>query len=184
MNVQDLHAIYQLRIELSGIKPAIWRRLLVLNSTNLGEIHSYLQIVMGWRNSHMHQFLCDDVVYGVAEGMKNELNYRISQLLKKEGDSLSYEYDFGDGWQHELILERITAFNKEQELPFCVGGRRADPPEDIGGIPGYEMFLQTLANRDDPAHEDTLELEVEDFDPEYFDVNDVNDELRKYAKGG
>ena len=68
-------------------------------------------------------------------------------------------------------------------MPLCVGGKRADPPEDIGGIPGYEIFLHALANRDDSAHEELLEFVVEDFDPEYFDKNDVNDKLRKYAGG-
>jgi Plasmid pRiA4b ORF-3-like protein len=183
MNVQDLHSIYQLRIELRGIRPPIWRRLKVRNSTNLADLHIFLQIAMGWEDCHMHQFFCDGVAYGMSDEMQYEMDFRISQLLKKEGDSLLYEYDFGDGWQHELKLERISPFETDQVLPLCVGGKRGGPPEDIGGIPGYEMCLNALANRDDPANEELLEFVVEDFDPDYFDANDVNEDLRQYEKG-
>ncbi len=183
MKVHDLHYIYQLRIELRGIQPPVWRRLVVRNSANLGEIHAYLQIAMGWQDCHLHQFVCADVAYGKSEELKNEKDYRISQLLKSEGDSLLYEYDFGDGWQHEVKLERISPFNTKQEFPLCVGGKRAAPPEDIGGVPGYEMCLQALANRDDPENEDILKFVAEDFDPDYFDMDDVNDNLRRHRKG-
>ncbi len=180
MKVETLHSIYQIRIQLRGIKPGIWRRLLVRNSSSLAELHDVIQIAMGWQDCHIHQFVKDRVCYGLSEGMQNELDYRVSQLLKEKGDKLLYEYDFGDGWQHDVVLEKILPFKQGQTLPVCLAGERACPLEDIGGIPGYEMCLHALANSDDPTYEAYLEFTVEDFDADYFSVECVNEDLEAY----
>ena len=179
MNVETLHAIYQIKIQLRGIKPPIWRRLLIKNTTHLAELHLLIQIAMGWEHRHMHQFVHAGVRYGEAEGMRDSLDARINQFLKEPKDSLLYEYDFGDGWQHDVILEKRLPFEPEAVLPVCIGGKRACPPEDIGGIPGYEMCMAALANPDDPGNEEFLEFVVEDFLPESFSADGVNEEFRE-----
>jgi len=177
MNIQQLHSIYQLKVQLKGIKPPIWRRLLIRNSMSLAELHHVIQIAMGWEDAHIHQFVKEGSYYGLSEDMQYELDYRVSQLLRHEQDSLLYEYDFGDGWQHDVILEKILAFKPDQSLPICIAGNRACPPEDIGGIPGYAMCLQALADPDNPANEEYLEFVVEDFLPESFCLDVVNEDL-------
>jgi len=108
------------------------------------------------------------------DGMLDECNYRICNLLKKEKDFFLYDYDFGDGWRHEVILEKILPYDKEAELPHCVDGERQCPPEDVGGPPAYESFLEVMADKNHPDHEDMIDWIGGEFDPEYFNVDTVN----------
>ncbi len=141
---------------------------------------------MGWTNSHLHEFEHGRERYGVPDeefpsDINDEIDYRLEQVLQKEKDKLQYTYDFGDGWEHEVVLEKILPFESDTRLPVCLKGSRACPPEDVGGIPGYEMFLEIVADPAHPEHEEMLEWIVDDFDPEHFDLAQTNDLLREYC---
>ena len=186
MSAKPLRLIYQLKVTLQYSQPPIWRRLQVVSSDNLEDVHIALQIVMGWTDSHLHQFIKDRICYGIPDedfpsDMLDEIDYRLEQLLKEEKDRLIYEYDFGDGWTHEIVLEKILPFKTDISLPVCLEGSRACPPEDVGGVPGYEMFLQAIGDPSHPEHEDMLDWNDGGFDPEKFDLDKVNELLREYC---
>lgn len=185
MAVKQLRSIYQIKITLQDSKPPIWRRVLVLDSIKLDEFHQLIQIVMGWENYHLHQFRCHDTLYGMPNDdfddmgieLKDEAKYKLSQLLVAEKNAMTYEYDFGDGWEHKIVLEKILPFDGTVELPQCIKGKRACPPEDCGGIWGYESLLEIINDKKHPEHEDMLNWLGGDFDPEYFDLDEINQQL-------
>ena len=186
MTTRALRSIYQLKVSLLGSRPPIWRRLLVASTDNLEDVHIALQIVMGWANEHLHEFAKDGKRYGIPDedfpsDVRDEIDYRLDQVLKKEKDKLNYVYDFGDGWEHEVVLEKILPFETGTVLPVCLEGGRSCPPEDVGGIPGYEMFLEAISDPSHPEHEELLEWVGGDFDPEHFDLAMTNDLLREYC---
>ena len=114
---QNLRDLYQIKVTLNGVKPQIWRRLLISSATDLAELHEILQIAMGWTDSHLHQFVAGDETFGVPDpdfevGTRSEEGIRIGSLLKKEKEWITYEYDFGDGWEHKKCLRRY--FHIEQ----------------------------------------------------------------------
>jgi len=172
-------SICQLKVTLTGSKPPIWRRLLVPSTVRLSDVHDVLQIAMGWTNSHLHEFIAKGERYGASDPEMDyepgeESRVRLGQLLQKEKDSLDYEYDFGDGWRHKIVLEKILSFDKKTVLPKCVAGKRACPPEDCGGIWGYENLLKVIRDPSDPEYEETMEWLGENFDPDAFDIAEVN----------
>jgi len=178
-----LHKIYQIKITLKKIKPPVWRRLQVTNDTGLQKLHAIIQVAMGWSNSHLHQFIAGDTYYGEPDPdydddvMEDENGVTISQLVSGEGARFHYEYDFGDSWDHEILVEKILPMEKGTQYPVCIKGKRACPPEDIGGVWGYSDFLETIMNPKDPEYEDMLEWAGGDFDPEAFDIEEVNRRL-------
>lgn len=178
--------IYQIKVTLNDSKPPIWRRILVPDSISLHQLHTILQIVMGWTNSHLHQFIIDDVYYGDPEDdeygeMENEKRFRLNQFVERKGFKFIYEYDFGDSWEHTVHVEAILPVEKGRKYPVCLEGKRACPLEDIGGVWGYDDFLKAFADPKHPEHDDIVEELGEDFDPEYFDMEDVNLGLRQFA---
>ncbi len=184
---KSLRSIYQLKVTLKGIRPPIWRRLLVASTTSLEDIHDILQTVMGWTDSHLHEFAKGRERFGVPDedfpsDSHDEANYRLDQVLKKEKEKLIYTYDFGDGWEHEVVLEKILPFETDTVLPVCLKGSRACPPEDVGGRWGYAMFLDAISDPAHPEHKDMLEWisgdTDGDFDPEHFDLAEVNSLLQ------
>ena len=189
MSTKQLRSIYQIKVSLKDAKPPIWRRLLVPSNLTLGQFHRVLQISMGWMDSHLHQFISDGILYGMSGeeldfGMEieNENKFKLSQLLKKEKDSLLYEYDFGDGWEHKVTLEKILPYDNKTELPKCIKGKLACPPEDCGGIWGYYDLLETINNPENPEHEEMLEWLGGDFDPEALDLEEINKLLSEYCR--
>ena len=187
MTTKQSKSIYQIKISLIGVKPPIWRTVLVPDNLGLGAFHNVIQVAMGWTDSHLHQFIANRVFYGTPDDdfeleMEDETKYKLSQLLKKEKDSLIYEYDFGDSWEHKVLLEKILPDDGKTILPVCLKGKRACPPEDCGGIWGYEELLVTISDSKHPDHEDILEWLGGDFDPEEFDLEEINEDLAEYWK--
>ncbi len=182
MAIKQLPSIYQIKITLQGSKPPIWRRILISDAIKLDEFHEVIQIVMGWENYHLHQFRHGEIFYGVPNEdfddsgleLKDETKYKLSDLLKAEKSSVMYEYDFGDGWEHKIVLEKILPFDSTIQLPQCIKGKRACPPEDCGGIWGYESLLESLNDKKHLEHEDMLEWLGEEFDAEYFNLDEIN----------
>ena len=174
---------YQLKITLRHTHPPIWRRIEVPADIKLGKLHDVLQAVMGWYDSHLHAFRVGHTSYGVPQpefpgDFQNERNVRLGQLVGK-GNKLIYEYDFGDGWEHELLVEKVLPAEKGRRYPLCLAGKRACPPEDCGGPWGYERLLEVLRAPKHEEHEEMREWIGGDFDPEAFDLTAVNRELRR-----
>jgi SOS-response transcriptional repressor LexA len=179
-----LSQIYQVKVTLQDSHPPIWRRILVPDNVTLEDLHFILQVAMGWTNSHLHQFIAGDAYFGVPDPdygfeMRDERRVKLAQIVPGEGSKFRYEYDFGDGWLHTLLVEKILPPQPGQPVPACVKGKRACPPEDVGGIWGYYGFLEAIQNPDHPEHEDYLEWVGGEFDPEVFDLDEVNAALRR-----
>ncbi len=171
--------IYQVKITLRGIKPSIWRRIQLRSDTRLGKLHQIIQVVMGWTDSHLHQFIAGHIYYGIPDpeyGMevRSERVVPLSQVLSVPKAKFLYEYDFGDSWEHELLLEQIIAPDPATRYPMCLAGKRACPPEDCGGVWGYAELLEAIHDPDHPEHETMLEWIGGSFDPEAFDLQAVN----------
>ena len=178
---------YQIQIALRRSKPKIWRRILVPSDLLLSDFHKIIQTTMGWTNSHLHQFIKDQTFYTrkMADddfwGEMDNIDYtemKISDLLKKEKDKIIYEYDFGDGWEHDLILEKIDTNGENKNIPTCLTGKNNCPPEDCGGIWGYANMLEILKHPDHEEYEEYIEWLGEKFDPKYFDKNEINKMLK------
>ena len=187
MTTKQLKNIYQIKISLIGAKPPIWRTVLVPSNLKLAAFHDVIQVAMGWTDSHLHQFIANNVFYGIPDDdfeleMEDESKYKLSQLLKKEKESIIYEYDFGDSWEHKILLEKILPFDTKMALPVCIKGKRACPPEDCGGIWGYEELLKTISDPKHPDYENMLEWLGGEFDPEEFDLEEINGNLAEYCR--
>ena len=170
----------QFKVTLRSIAPAIWRRIQVKDCT-LDKLHERIQTAMGWTNSHLYHFRVGEQRYGDPLLMQEnfgERGYEDSTVVKfgeiqpKAGTrfAFEYEYDFGDGWRHEVVFEGCLRSEAGGRYPLCLDGARNCPPEDVGGTPGYAEFLDAIS---DPAHEqhnEFLTWVVGAFDPEEFDA--------------
>ncbi|MGE0825652.1 MAG: plasmid pRiA4b ORF-3 family protein [Candidatus Binatia bacterium] len=179
--------IYQLKITLKDFRPAIWRQVHVASTMSLETLHGVIQLAMGWTNSHMHQFKVGKTYYGTTypddfDGTtttKDEGKVTVGEVLKKPKAKLVYEYDFGDGWEHEVVLEKILSPEAGVAYPRCISGQRACPPEDCGGVWGYANLLEALQDPEHPEHEELSEWLGDNFDPEAFAPERVNRALRR-----
>ena len=172
---------YQLRVELKGVKPAVWRRIDVPGDIKLSKLHHILLAVMGWQGGHLYEFNFVDAIYGQADdelGPEVEDESRVS-LVKALGGSASFTwiYDYGDYWAHKVKLERIVDLGVPLETAMCITGRNACPPEDIGGAPGYAEFLQAIRDPQHPEHQATLQRCGGTFDPSEFDPMEAQERL-------
>ena len=177
--------IFQVKIRLLGVsKPPVWRRLLIPPGIQLDHFHEVVQLATGWSNYHMHVFSTESGEYGVVDpelGFLDERETTLSQLLSEPGDRIHYTYDFGDNWEHEIMLEDVLEADPEQLCPVCIAGKGACPPEDCGSVWGYARLREVLADPSDAEHATMLEwLELEsasDFDAAAFEIEAVNDSL-------
>ncbi len=184
---QQAAAIYELEIFLAETAPRIWRRFEVRSGITLAELHDIIQIVMGWHECHMHQFvdlkerryaplhaeLDDDWNDDVTEECETVLR----DVMPKKGSRLVYEYDFGDGWTHGLEVVAVGPPQPGVRYPRCLAGERACPPEDSGGVWGYYEMLKILADPNHEDHDSYREWIGGQFDPDEFDLEGVNDSL-------
>lgn len=166
--------VLQLKATIVGIKPPVWRRVLVAESATLLDLHNVLQGAFGWYDCHLHEFEIDGVRYGTDDGegwgppVKDERRTRLGRIAS-EGTAIRYVYDFGDDWVHKAVVEKILAADPKISYPVCIAGKRACPPEDCGGVWGYEQFLAAISDPHHPEHEEMLEWAGGPFDPEQFD---------------
>jgi hypothetical protein len=179
--------IYQLKVTLRGIRPPIWRRLQVPSDITLYQLHCLLQVVMGWMNCHLHEFARGHTLYGTSDrefGITRlpEKTVRLLDVLTRPRDKMSYQYDFGDSWDHDIVLERILERSAEAFYPICVDGKRACPPEDCGGVGGYYELLEVLADSQHPEHDHYLEWTGGGFDPERFNLESTNRSIQPKQK--
>ncbi len=177
---------FVLRVALDDIKPPIWRRIVVPASIKLDLLHDVLQIVMGWEDYHLHEFEIDDQRFTENpeepdQGM-SEVGVALGALAHKAKSKFTYLYDFGDGWRHTVTVEKFAAIPDGHAVKItCIAGKRHCPPEDVGGPPGYERYLEIMADPKNPEHASMLQWRGE-FDPEEFNLDKINHELAKLVR--
>ncbi|MFM1932807.1 MAG: hypothetical protein RL226_2110 [Bacteroidota bacterium] len=174
--------VYQLLIELQEVSPTIWRRILIDASTNMRNVHHTIQLAMGWENCHLYYF--DDgadkitqIDFLEGDDFMEDTDVLLSTILKKEGDVITYVYDFGDDWTHKITLEKVLTDHKAPHLPYCLEGARNCPPEDVGGLPGYLEFIKIMANPRLPEYEEKFDWYGGEYDPEDFELEWVNEDM-------
>ena len=188
--------VYQFKIELDGIEPEIWRRILVPEAYSFWDLHVAIQDAMGWLDCHLHVFRPskknsrDDFEIGIPDdsGFADQETVAgwevpIKEVFTDVGEELIYLYDFGDDWAHRVVLEEIVSREKGQKYPKCIGGSRACPPEDCGGVCGYERLLEAISDPENEEHEEIMTWLGGSFDSERFDPQKVRfDSPRKRWK--
>jgi hypothetical protein len=178
--------VYQLKVTLKNIRPPIWRRLLVPSTATLAELHRIIQSAMGWEDGHLHGFEIDGKQFQPAsdedgifafDGPDTDTTVPLRDVVRGEGSKFSYTYDFGDTWEHVILVEKVLPVEAGVTYPRCIKGKRACPPEDCGGPWGYGHLLEVLANPGDPEYEEMTEWMPPDFDPETFALKAINTRL-------
>lgn len=179
--------VFQFKITLRGIKPPIWRRILVPETYSFWDLHVAIQSAMGWRNLHLHDFEIMnpkngeiDTIGIITEEDNPHDSYRYDTCKKKiaryfldENRKARYRYDFGDGWEHNIVLEKILPKLIGEKYPQIIGGARMCPPEDCGGHPGYERFVTIMRDPKDPAYRRMLAWYGGAYDPESWNSTQV-----------
>jgi len=194
--VRQRSHVYEFRVTLAEVSPSIWRSIQVPEPYSFWDLHVALQDAMGWLDYHLHLFRVTkpDTGESVQIGIPDEDAFEGDELILPgweipfapyfpgPGAVARYEYDFGDGWEHDLTLEAIRLAQPGQKYPLCIGGARACPPEDCGGVGGYEDLLSVLRTPTHEEYESTLQWLGRRFDPERFDPKLVNfdDPARRY----
>jgi hypothetical protein len=179
--------IYQLRVELQNIEPRISRTILVPDTLTLAKLDRVVQAAMGWTNSHLHDWHIEGKRYGVPDpewgnegDMLDERKFTVGGVLGVGIEEFGYQYDFGDGWEHRIVVEKRLAPQADYNTwPMCIAGANACPPEDVGGPPGYTDFVQAMRSA---THEDHLHMwqwNGGPFDPTAFSANDANRAIRR-----
>lgn len=182
-------AIYQLRLTLDGIAPAIVRRIQVHEDTTLPQLHRYIQAVMNWECYHLHEFVINGRIYAEPDPddalderkVADERRIRLSKVLKHVGTAFEYRYDFGDGWEHDLLLEAILMPEDGATYPRCIAAIRNAPPEDAGGPRGYLDYIDALKDRLHERHRELRDWRGR-FDPEFCSLDLLNERLKVVAK--
>ncbi len=181
--------VYQIKVTLKDIKPPVWRCIQVPETYTFWDLHVAIQDAMGWSDCHLHEFEMLNpssglkVNIGIPDGDFGEEIFsgwkqKIADYFSMENRSADYTYDFGDNWEHAVELEKILPRESNVNYPRCISGKRACPPEDCGGIWGYEEICHG---------ESEFQEEYEDYDPEHFNVKEIifddPDRRRKTAFG-
>jgi hypothetical protein len=180
--------VVQLKIMLLGVQPPIWRRVQVGTSVRFDQLHQLFQTVMGWTNSHLHEFRVNEQRIGQffdgldLEGddeLIDEKTVRLGEVITQADTSFQYTYDFGDSWEHEIVIEHWLTAATQMFYPVCLDGERNCPPEDCGGVWGYKELLTVLNDRTHPDQDETLTWLGGRYHPESFNLSQVNRQLAK-----
>ena len=178
--------IFEIKVELREVRPAVLRRVQVPGEMSLAGLHQVVQVAMGWTDSHLHEFDVNGARYGLPDPdfddgeVADEAKATLIRLVG-QGHRVDYVYDFGDGWTHRLTVEKVLAPEPGMSYPRCVSGRRACPPEDVGGPWGYDGFVAAMADPAHPEHDEYREWVGGPFDPAAFELDAVNEELAELA---
>lgn len=178
--------VLQLKISLADINPQIWRVFLVEDTISFHKLHEIIQRVMGWENYHLYMFDINSVRIGepypdYEEDILDSKKIKLNIFPEKKG--FVYEYDFGDSWRHILTVKKILGKDSTKKYPLCAEGERCCPPEDSGGSWGYEELLKIRKNKNHPEYKEKIVGWLgEDFNPECFNIEEVNKTLKKFQK--
>ena len=183
---KQAQTVYQLKITLRDIRPPIWRRVQVRGDVTLGHLHWVIQFAMGWTNSHLHSFSIQGIAYSMSMPglgldeleMRDEQPVKLSKVIIGEKFKFLYLYDFGDSWEHEVLVEKVLSAESDKTYPVCIKAKRACPPEDCGGTWGYQTLLEVLKDPKHPEHGFRLEWVGSSFDPEDAELDEVNELLK------
>lgn len=181
--------IARIRIELEHIEPQIWRQVEVSLTTNLRALHEVIQAVMPWENYHLYQFTVDNRVYGEPDpedsiwGRKiyQAKGMRLGTLVDRGVTELLYTYDFGDDWQHRIVVEALSEADPGTDYPRFVDGARTAPPEDVGGPPGFMDFVEAITKRSHPQHKDMVRWYGGPFNPVDFGAEKIAARIREIS---
>lgn len=185
--------IIQLKITLQRTKPPIWRRVLVDKKTTFFELHHIIQIAMGWDNYHLYEFEIgkyrigepddefDDYGFGNDE-LIDASTLTLDRIITDVKEKFDYEYDFGDGWGHQIVVEKFLPRDSSIHYPICISGKLNCPPEDCGGVGGFYQLLDIIEDKKHPEHKEMLEWIGGNYDAEHFNKDDVNEELTTLDK--
>jgi hypothetical protein len=170
--------VFQMRITLSYVDdPPVWRQVLIPASYTLAQVHKVIQAAMGWENCHMHSFQIGRTSYGPDPdgelGFADETKTRLGDVARVR-TRIGYEYDFGDGWEHELVIEARLAAEADKTYPACIAGEGACPPEDSGGAYSFGELKEVLAGPPSDERDEMREWAGEDYDPARFDLAAAN----------
>lgn len=175
--------VFEVRITLKHVKPPVWRLVLVDPDIRLDMLHEVIQAAMGWEDAHLHSYHSKGKTYMAAElengfaPSADEAEYTLRELAPNVGDHIEYEYDFGDGWQHEVKVTGVVDHVARMQVPSIVDGENACPPEDCGGISGFADMLKAFFDEHHPDHDEVVDSIGEEYDPEVFDIDAANERL-------
>lgn len=177
-----VHSIYQLLVILQDVEPQVWRRIQLPSNFNLEQLHQVIQVAMGWTNSHLHVFEIGKSRYShpdfdIDPSVGDERQTTLASAIPQEDIVFSYEYDFGDSWEHQIEVEKIVPAQLRMKYPRCTAGRGACPPEDCGGPPGYERLLEALHDLEHPEYADLRRWAGRFFACELLDFKAINRKL-------
>ena len=180
------NTVHRLKVTLRQVKPPIWRRIEVQSDVKLSGLSDVLEAAMGWYGEHLHGFEAGGVRYGLPDpdgfgfGRRSvdERKARLGEVLRAVGSKMQWDYDFGDGWEHDVLVEAIEPHRADVIYPVCLAGKRACPPEDCGGPWGYGNLLEALADPKHPEHDELAEWTPPDFDPAAFDAGVATKHMR------
>lgn len=178
-------SIYQLKIVLRDTKPPMWRRIEMPGSTRLDHLHLMIQAAMGWYNCHLHSFTIGEATYGMYDDeldvdYEDEREYRFHDVVGGENIKFTYTYDFGDNWEHDVLVEKIAPPSAGVMYPRCTDGARACPPEDVGSTCGYAEFLKAIRSPKHEEHDSFLEWVGGKFDSGAFDVGEADGSVKEF----
>jgi len=175
--------VYRVKITLRDSRPPIWRRLLLDPGMTLNKLHQAIQVSFGWTQTHLWEFQSGRERIGVpdeefADDIQSAKRVKVGHVLDKPGQSLCYTYDMGDDWEHDIKLQEVQPNEPGMKLPLCLEGARACPPEDCGGVGGYEELIEALKDTKHARHNELKKWLDRPFDPEAFDLDETNRTLR------
>lgn len=183
--------IYQLKITLKVSEPTIWRRIQVYEDISFSDLHDVIQITMGWDNDHQYEFSHGTVRIFDFQGFVDDgsnpsemdsMEACLNEIVSMVKSKINYVYDFGDSWEHEILLEKVLPEEEGKIYPVCLEGERACPPEDIGGIWRFQEVLKILKDESHPEYEEIIDWVGEDWDADFFDLDETNDVLKDYQE--
>ena len=178
-----------IKIVLDHVEPAIWRRVEVPLTTNLRGLHEVIQAVMLFENYHLFRFDIGEASYGIRfdddymdPPTRDAGNLRLTKLIERGVTAFTYTYDFGDDWRHSIVIEEVLPADPATDYPRFVDGARRAPPEDVGGLPGFEEFLEAIAKPRHPEHKSVLQWYGRPFDPDNINLDEIHARMATLAK--
>jgi Plasmid pRiA4b ORF-3-like protein len=182
----QVKTVHRLKVTLRQVKPPVWRRIEVPSNMQLSVLSAMLESAMGWLGGHLHSFEADGVVYEWPDPEgdfdfpppRDERKARVAEVLPVVTAKMRWDYDFGDGWEHDIVVEAIEPTVKGAIYPVCLAGKRACPPDDSGGPWGYANLLAAVKDPKHEQHDESIAWLPEGFDPEEFDNEEATELMR------
>jgi len=181
----QVKTVHRLKVTLRQVKPPVWRRIEVASNIKLSELSDVLEAAMGWLGGHLHAFEADGVRYEIPDGESfgfrrphDERKARLGEVLPAVGSKIRWDYDFGDGWEHDVVAEAIEPVKSDSIYPVCLAGKRACPPDDCGGPWGYGNLLAAISDPTHEEHEELIEWLPLGFDADAFDIDEATETMR------